>query len=272
MPKTFRNVTIRISALNHATKDNEVLGIKAGDEVRYTLKDILNVLEDWSNTKDIKYYAIEHNEDPDNIHFHVVISFPQDSVCTFETLKRKFPYGDLEGCKYGVKSCVQYLVHMNHPEKFQYDWSDVVTNAPDKLEDYKIPGKTTINAKLKHTVDKIRAGEIKEFEINKIDFDIFLKYKRQIDRAFEYRMKTIILNPDRELKFIVLQGPPRVGKSLFCKIYAKLKNKSISFSSSSNDPWQDYAGQDIFVYDDFDYSDKKIQDVLKAIDPHNVVV
>ena len=75
MPKTFRNVTIRISALNHATKDNEVLGIKAGDEVRYTLKDILNVLEDWSNTKDIKYYAIEHNEDPDNIHFHVVISF-----------------------------------------------------------------------------------------------------------------------------------------------------------------------------------------------------
>lgn len=37
MPKTFRNVTIRISALNHATKDNEVLGIKAGDEVRYLL-------------------------------------------------------------------------------------------------------------------------------------------------------------------------------------------------------------------------------------------
>ena len=125
MPKTFRNVTIRISALNYATKDNE---------------------------------------DPDNIHYHVVISFPKDSVCTFETLKRKFPYGDLEGCKYGVKSCVQYLVHMNHPEKLQYDWSDVVTNSPDKLEDYIIPGKATMNAKLKNILDKIVKGERKEFE------------------------------------------------------------------------------------------------------------
>lgn len=268
--KTFRNVTIRISALNHATKDNEVLGIKAGDEVRYTLKDILNVLEDWSDKKDIKYYAIEHNEDPDNIHYHVVISFPKDSVCTFETLKNKFPYGDIEGCKYGVKSCVQYLIHMNHPEKFQYDWSDVVTNAPDKLEDYKIPGKATMNAKLKNTLDKIIKGEIKEYEIYKIDYEIFLKYRRQIMSAFEYRQKTVALNKNRNLQVIVLQGPPRVGKSTFCKVYADKFNKSICFSSSSNDPWQDYAGQDIFVYDDFDYSRNKIEDMLKAFDPHNL--
>ena len=270
MPKTFRNVTIRISALNHATKDNEILGIKAGDEVRYTIKDILNVLEDWSDKKDIKYYAIEHNEDPDNIHYHVVISFPKDSVCIFETLKNKFPYGDIEGCKYGVKSCVQYLIHMNHPEKFQYDWSDVVTNAPDKLEDYKIPGKATMNAKLKNTLDKIIKGEIKEYEIDKIDYEIFLKYRRQIMSAFEYRQKTVALNKNRNFQVIVLQGPPRVGKSTFCKVYAQKHNKSICFSSSSNDPWQDYAGQDIFVYDDFNYTRNKIEDLLKAFDPHNL--
>ena len=34
--------------------------------------------------------------------------------------------------------------------------------------------------------------------------------------------------------------------------------------------WQEYAGQDIFVYDDFNYSRNKIEDMLKAFDPHNL--
>lgn len=269
MPKTFRNVTIRISALNHATKDNEILGIKAGDEVRYTLKDIQNILEKWSEKKGINYYLIEHDEDPDNIHFHIVLSFT-NSICTFDALKNKFPYGFISGCRYSIKSCVQYLVHLNDLTKYQYDWSDVVTNAPDKLENYKIPGKATMDAKFKNVLNKIITGEIKEYEVDKIDYETFLKHRRQIMYAFEYRQKTVALNKNRNLQVIVLQGPPRVGKSTFCKVYAEKHNKSICFSSSSNDAWQEYAGQDIFVYDDFNYSRNKIEDMLKAFDPHNL--
>ena len=273
MPKTFRNVTIRISALNHATKDNEILGIKAGDEVRYTLKDILNVLEDWSDKKDIKYYAIEHNEDPDNIHYHVVISFPKDSVCTFETLKNKFPYGDIEGCKYGVKSCVQYLIHMNNPEKFQYDWSDVVTNAPDKLEDYKIPGKATMNAKLKNTIDKILSGEIKECDKNRIDPYIYLKHKRLIENAFELYIENYIKNHNRHVKVVYLQGPAGVGKTSFTKILAEEHNLKICFSAGGGGKFSFEnvkPGFDVLVLDDIIFEDFKIQTLLDTFDPHNL--
>lgn len=270
MPKTYRNAIMRVSQNNILTKDNEALGLKAGDTMTYTLEDIINILDEWSKKKKIKYFVIEHNSDPDNVHFHIMIMFSQDSICTFETLKNKFPYGDIEGCKYGVKNCVQYLVHMNNPEKHQYSWDAVVTNAPDKLEDFKIPGKAAMNAKLKNILNKILSGEIRQCELDKIDFEIYNKYKRQIERAFEYRYLLLVNNPNRKIKVVVLQGPPRVGKSTFCKEYAKKNNKSICFSSSSNDPWQEYAGQDIFVYDDFNYCRNKIEDMLKALDPHNL--
>ena len=54
------------------------------------------------------------------------------------------------------------------------------------------------------------------------------------------------------------------------KAYAKTRGKSIYFTSSSNDPLQDYTGQDILCFDDFDYTSFNISDFLKAIDPFNV--
>ena len=267
--KAMRTAVIRVSGVNIVNQDNDILGVKAGDEVRYTKEMILDVLNDWTKTKDIKYFMIEHNEDPDNVHFHIVIIFPKDSICKFDTLKKKFPYGFIENAK-SVKGSVQYLVHMNNPEKHQYDWSDVETNAPDKLENYKIPGQATMNAKLENVLHKIIAGEIKEYEIDKIEPDIYIKHKRKIKDAFEYRQLIIAKNPNRNLQVIVCQGPPRVGKSLFTKVYAEKYHKSICFSSSSNDPWQEYMGEDCFVYDDFNYVRNKVEDLLKAFDPHNL--
>ena len=270
MPSVFRNAVIRVSAINNVHADNDLLKVKKGDVVKYTLSDIINILNIWSETKDIKYYVIEHNENPDNIHFHIVISFSNDSVCKFETIKNKFPYGDIEGCRYGVKLCVQYLIHMNHPDKHQYSWEDVITNAPDRLENYKIPGKANENAKLKALLEKIVSGEIKECDMDKIESQIYIKNNAKIRNAFDYRMKTLMKESNRDVQVIVIQGPPRVGKSTFCKVYAEKNNKSICFSSSSNDAWQDYCGQDIFVYDDFNFIRTKIEDFLKALDPHNL--
>lgn len=272
MPKTYRNVNVRVSALNIATKDNELLGIKAGDEIKYTKESILQIITEWNKTKDFKYYMSEHNKDVDNIHFHIVLCFPENSVVSFDTLKAKFPYGYIYGCQYGVKSCVRYLVHADvlDGSKFVYDWSIIETNAPDKLENYKIPGQASMNAKLQNVLNKIISGEIREYEINKIAPDIYIKYKRKIKNAFEYRQLVVAKNPNRNLQVIVCQGPPRVGKSLFTKVYAEKYHKSICFSSSSNDPWQEYAGEDCFVYDDFNYVRNKIEDMMKAFDPHNL--
>ena len=264
----MRNAFVRISAVNITNIDDEKRGIKAGDTIAYTKDDILSILEEWTESRDIKYYMIEHNHDENNIHFHVVIDFPLHSEATFKTIKNKFPYGNIDRCRYGVKSCVQYLVHMNEADKEKYEWDEVITNAPDKLEDYKIPGKQNKDAKLQKVLDSIVYGKLKKYEIDKIEPDMYIKHGRKIDRAFEYREKILLSNPNREVAVYVLQGGTGLGKSTLCRKWAEDNNQSIYFSSASNDPWQDYNGQDIFVYDDFRPYKMHIEDLMKSIDPY----
>ena len=267
--KNMRNAVIRVSGTNIAKHDNESLGIHAGDTITYNKDDILNTLETWTKTKYFHYFMIEHNDDPNNIHYHIVLEFTKNSVGSFDGIKKHFPYGLIDSCKYGVKANVQYLVHANNPEKHQYSWDEVITNSSEKLTLYKVPGRSSMDMKCQIILDKIIAGEIREYQINEIQPEIYLKYGSKIKSAFEYRQQTIIANPNRDVLVIALEGPPRVGKSTFLRAYAQTHNMSICYSSSSNDPWQDYKGEDIFVYDDFNYERTKIEDLLKALDPHN---
>lgn len=269
MSKNMRSAIIRVSAINQINKDNDSISVKAGDYVIYTIGDIVATLDEWTKTKFFHYYVIAHNADLQNVHFHIVLEFTKTSQGKFSQIKQKFPYGQIDSCKYGVKTCVQYLVHMNNPEKVQYSWDDVITNSPERLVLYKVPGKTTLDMKTQSIISKILSGEIREYQIDQIDPDIYIKHSSRIKAAFEYRQQTIISNPCRDIMVIALQGPPRVGKSTFCREWAKKHGKSICFSSGSRDPWQDYKGQDVFVFDDFNYSSMTILDLLKALDPHN---
>lgn len=267
--KSMRSAVIRVSATNKVTKDNHELDIQAGDIITYSIDDIIKILDEWTKTKFFHYYVIMHDADPENVHFHIVIEFTKTSQGRFSQLKEKFPYGQIDNCQYGVKNCVQYLIHMNNPEKHQYSWDAVITNAPDRLVLYKVPGKTTLDMKTQSVISKILSGEIREYQFDQIDPDIYIKHSSRIKAAFEYRQQTIISNPSRDILVVALQGPPRVGKSTFCKEWAKMQGKSICFSSGSRDPWQDYKGQDIFVFDDFNYNAMTILDLLKVLDPHN---
>lgn len=268
----MRTANIRISEVNVVKKDNKKLGVKAGDTVIITKEEIVKTLEDWAKTKDIKYYLIEHNANPHNKHWHLVIEFPDNSVCKFSTVKNKFPYGDIETCKYGVKNCVQYLVHLNNPEKYQYSWDEVISNS-NKLETYKIEGKRTKKIKIDYIIKQILAGKIKEYEIaDKIEGGLYTLYGSRIKRAFEYKNEESVILTDRNLQVYVLQGPPRAGKSSFCKVWAKKHHKSICFSSPGKNSSDEFRGQEIYVFDDHDYTDTPIEWMKKILDPHNNTV
>ena len=266
-PSSIRNFVLRVSATNYIKHDIPELDLKAGDVVEYDKEKIYSMLTEWSETKKFSYYFCEHNEDPENVHFHIVICFKD--ATPFEQVKSKFPIGHIAPCMYGVVNAVLYLLHRRHPLKHQYAPEDIVTNNPNKLEDYLLAKPKSIKVRLKETVEKILSGDIKEFEADKIDYDLYLKKAPELKRAFELKQKLLLMNPDRELTVIVLQGLGRLGKSFYCKQWAKEHNMSICFSSGSNDPWQDYGGQDVFVYDDFNFEKTKIQDLLKVLDPHN---
>ena len=72
--------------------------------------------------------------------------------------------------------------------------------------------------------------------------------------AFEYLDESSVVDNNRDFQVYVLQGPPRIGKSTFCKCWAKKHNMSIGFSSSGKHPFDEYRGQDCFVLNDYNYS------------------
>lgn len=87
-------------------------------------------------------------------------------------------------------------------------------------------------------------------------------------KTFEYRQRLLMLDPTRNVEIIVLQGKTRLGKSTFCKVYAKKHGKSIFFSSGGRDFFGEYLGQEIAVLDDTNYENIDINDLKKIIDPH----
>lgn len=271
--KNMRTAFLRITAINHTTKDNDKLGVKAGEVFEYTLEDILNIIDTWLKSKKFIYFVIEHsntdeNGNETNKHWHIVIAFSNKSSCKFKTIKNKFPYGDIETCRTGVKNCVRYIVHVDKPEKKQYNWDDIITNAPDKLEMYKIPGKISINYETSIIIKRIADGDIKEYETEKISPEIYAKKHTQIINAFKYRRQMLLKDPTRNVKIYVLMGKTRLGKSTYARVWAEKHGKSIFFSSGGNDFFGEYLGQDIACLDDFDYENVSINDFKKIIDPY----
>ena len=265
----MRCVIIRIAMKNVVSKDYPKLGLKAGDVMEYTLSDIVDIIDQWLKVKNFSYYMIVHNRGEDNEHVHIVISFNDDSKCRFSTVKNKFPFGDIEPCLHGVRACVRYLTHCDHPEKTQYNWSDIITNNNPKLDQYKEQSAYSEKKYVEKLVNKISKGELKECDFTSvIEPKIYVKYKSVFKAAVDYYIRGLDTNPNHEISVILLQGPPRVGKSLFCQVWANENGKSIRFSSASRDPWQDYRQEDVFVLDDYNYNTVCIEDLLKNLDPH----
>ncbi len=265
---TMRTARIRVSEENNINKDYPELGLKKGEKVTYTKDDIIKILVNWSKTKHFKYYLIEHYKDPNNKHIHIVIEFSKNSVCKWSTIKNKFPFGYIDKAK-SVKDSVRYLWHADDDNKEKYSPDEIITNSPEKLESYKIPGKKNVDAKLQKILDMIVSGGIKECEIpTKIESNIYIRFTSKINNAFEYRRKILLNDSSRTVNVVVFIGPPGVGKTTFVRAYAKKNNKTVYFSGSGADFMGDYHGEDILCLDDYNYDRLCIEDCLKLLDPY----
>ncbi len=256
MPKltSLRTAFIRVSAENN-TKNGLV---------SYKLEDLKQLLEQWSESVELQYFLIEHTEE-ENRHFHIVIKFPYPYVR--ESLLKKFPYGKLEKPK-SVKACVRYLIHLDHPEKKQYQWEDVITNCED-LSPYQVANFATQQEQLHKVVNKIKNGEIREYNYPEcIDCHLYSKYKGIIRNAFEHFKDKKTMDKNRNIQVLFYTGPSGTGKTSSAKKYAEQKNKSYCVSSSSNDPLQDYKGEEVLILDDLRDSDFSFSDLLKILDNH----
>lgn len=253
MSKTMRNANIRISKVNN-TKNGLI---------EYSFEEIQKIVSDWSNEKEFEYFLIEHGENQENIHYHIVLKF--NSVTRFDTIKNKFPYGNIENSK-SLKNSIQYLIHQNSPEKHQYSPSDIITNSKD-LNKYLLKSKVSEELDINHYVSEIVTGAIREYEYTeKIPADIYTKYSTRIDKAFKFYYDKMLLEDNRNIEVEFYFGAGGTGKTLYAKTICMIHNESYCLSSSSNDVMQDYKGQDVLILDDLRDENFKFDDLLKLLD------
>ena len=265
-PATMKTAVIRVSRINRIKDDNDELGLKAGDVLEITYEDIQDIIELWSERKEMEYFLIMHDEDPGNIHYHIVIVF--ENAAKFSTIKNKFGYGNIDSVHTSVSLAVQYLIHQNNPEKHQYVPEDIITNAPDMLKLHLTQGANYSGNKLQFILDRIASGELKRCDIGKLGVSTFIKHKRKIKDAFEYYDELLRTRSDRNVKVIIFFGESRAGKTLLAKAYCKMYNKSFTITSSKAF-FESDRNNECLILDDVDFSSIDIEEWLHALDAYN---
>jgi hypothetical protein len=212
----------------------------------------------------IKDYAwIIHNQDNNKVHCHITIR-TIDSRSS-EYVAKWFEVE--ENAVNRVKSkrwadMLKYLTHRNAPEKHQYDDEEVQSNFDWKLEiEKQDQGKRSENI-----IENIVNGNIREYNYYEyINEKEYVKFKKQIDIAFQYR-KDKIRGEKRNMDCIYITGDSGVGKTTYAKMICEEKKLSYFISSGSNDVLDGYKGQDVIILDDLRPSCMGLSDLLKMLD------
>lgn len=235
--------------------------------VLYTLADIEKILVDWAESAGITYWFIEHSADDEvsRTHYHIVIKFK--SPMPFDPIKNKFPYGKIENAR-SLRDTIQYLIHLNDKSKEQYSWDAIKTNCKD-MTPYKVQSNNQNEVTLQGVIDLIKAHEIKEYnQFEKIPNELWAKYRSRIENSLLFERERIYMDKNRNINVIFMSGPTGVGKTTFAKSYCDTMRKHCCVSSSSNDPLQDYKGEEVLIMDDLRDTAFAFSDLLKFLDNH----
>lgn len=230
----------------------------------------LNVIKQRIETlTNLKTYAfIVHDKDVKedgslkDKHFHIVLTFKDTTTSTAVAKALCVEEQYVNKIKTTTKSAELYLIHKNHPEKYQYDPSSVVANF-DYVEKY--DGVEPFQ-NFKEIALKIEQGIIKPFNIHDfVSIDFYSTYETKLKRAFKYR-NNLMLGVNRNMKCIFITGASGTGKTTFAKNIATALGYSMFISSGGKDPLDDYGGQDCIILDDLRDSNYKLSDFLKLTD------
>ena len=240
------------------------------DNLPYSVEEFQSKVESFPHIK--KYAFIVHDKDikqemgeifPKSPHIHAYLTFSK-SLCLSE-LSEYFDipkqYFEFIHDKIGVQA---YLIHLNAPEKFQYNEEDIITNYNyhKVVEDYQNSNNIT------DIINKISTGEIREYQIPTIlDIFTYTKYKKKLDSAVDYAYLTHS-SSDRDIEVVYIYGGSGLGKTTFAKRYAENLGYSYYVSSSGTNIFDDYQGQDCIIVDDFRGSTLSYSSFIKTIDNH----
>lgn len=258
-PKTWRNVEIEQQ-------------IKFG----FTVEKINSVMPSWNNVSGFAF--IVHDKDvnddgtPKEPHIHLMIAFkePEQTTNILAKFKGCISTEQLQKIK-GWKAAIAYLTHRtkDSSHKHQYDISEVTSfnvEVGKITEEYNLPIK---DKRLLEILAGIRNGSIQKYNYTKYISDVeFIKYKKQIDYAFSYKLDILNSKGDRNMECIYIYGNSGTGKTTYAKdLCENVHHLEYYVSSGSNDILDDYKGQPCIILDDFRSSCLPyVSDFLKLLD------
>lgn len=213
-------------------------------------------IEESDNKQEVKY---KHK------HIHLIIKFNQ--VQKLEYVAKWFDVQPnfISKIKGNWNDANLYLIHANAPEKHQYDVSEVVANY-----DYKDLIKL-LSIDTKELIEKILEGKLVRADIGgSIPPYIYIKHKKLFENAFEVADELYLKEHMNDpVTVFYICGPSNTGKTTLAQMLAKNLSGGVPcISSSSNDPLENYKGQESLILDDLRPGVFELADLLKLLDPH----
>ena len=222
--------------------------------------DIQQTCMKYDTIKDWAY--INHDKDDTRPHYHIQLFFdyPVDMYKVANWFQ--VPINFIEKIKSKKRgNALLYLIHGHEADKFKHQYSpeEVIAN---------FDWKTEVDA------EKL-IGNFAEYSYAKqIAFVESIKDSRErasnsslLERLWKQHCKFLSLTAHRDLQVIFIEGVTGAGKTYYAQKFCKAAKRDYFVSSSSNDPFDGYAGQQAVILDDLrDSSFEKLEDLLKILD------
>lgn len=211
--------------------------------------------------KSIKQWAyILHDKDDTEPHYHIYLNFGKTSV-EFSDVASWFGLDENFVNKVEVRKVdmLLYLTHGNDGQqhKHQYSPKEVIANFDFESE---------------IAVSKV-LGNFEEFSyaqqleyVNSLSVNEKTRAHSQLDKLWKLHCQCLALKPDRQIDVMFIQGKGGTGKTYYAKKLLAQMGYDFCVSSSSNDPFQDYMGQQAIILDDLRDDAFEFQDLLKILD------
>lgn len=218
--------------------------------------------------KTIKKWAyILHDKDDTFPHYHIYLNFGNSGVDT-KQVAEWFGLQESQVSKIRGRhtDMLLYLTHGNDSQKnkYQYSPTEVVANFDFETE--------ITNAKILGDFENFSYAQQLEY-VNSLPVSEKTTAYSKLLNLWKLRCQWLSLHNDRQIDVIFIAGKGGTGKTYYAKKLLNDMKLDFCVSSSSNDIFQDYLGQDAIILDDL--RDKafinsngtdNLEDLLKILD------
>ncbi len=224
----------------------------------YLNVDIQEVLR---SKKSIKQWAyILHDKDDTKPHYHIYLNFGKTSV-EFADVAKWFGIDEnfVSEVKGRKTDMLMYLTHSNagQEHKHQYSPKEVIANFDFESE--------IAVSKILGNFEQFSYAQQLEY-VNSLSVEEKTTAHSKLDKLWKLHCQCLVLKADRDIDVMFINGKGGTGKTYYAKKLLEKMGYDFCVSSSSNDPFQDYMGQQAIILDDLRDSAFEFEDLLKLLD------